>query len=1020
MPLAQELSLNAERDITLQDVIDRLQAPITDVQILLSLLCFPLHSARILPPQYRKCNTLRGNPSTIDGVSKVFAILQRILLETVLPTWEAVLEEEGYAPLVHQHFCPDAFVNASMAAGNVVLCAYSTILALPINQRSVDLLLRLVKEYPIDRLFTAVSAIPDIARRSVIWDDCLSNLFAVPAKVANALAGCGVPSQLGVPEYLNNLSLRCEYLIHALSTSFGPDDISLLTQLFAKLVNVGVFPSSTYLSPSQPSFFRTALPLIRRRLREVDANAEHYTRLWDCIVSSLPSMFTQQAIVGSFFASLTTLESPLGTSTPDRGIISREAHLSRAVFGEASPDVDNWQAVTTVMLTRTWSQNHARLFVCWMAASQHAQVLENFLSSVISVWSSLDHIKYSLLSQHQYMSALLLLVITQFPPSSPQATTVVLSSPFISAIGQYISHNDQAVRRCGMVVAEIVANRAGKSIDFGDWDGDDCGKDWARKMRTLCSQRDVDFEATYDDQEMEARQNSPLHVAVSEIASEAGQEEPETVESIPSRAPNATIQVQSGYDSDDSLTGYASPPSTRSPSPTLSEMEEFEKDPTLRVGIKKIPRPVYLAQLGDLVRSTGGLKSSEESQEAEEIEIALEVGEDLIRRKRDFGTELAENAVNLVYGFITLNDNYDLKDFDNQRQRIVIALIACCPKIAAPCVIEEFFKNQYSTEQRFVMLNALSIGARELACLPAYPQNSQPAEKLSFPSKMLPPAWHRKYLGSGSQNTVRLLVDDITREAVDRRKEPAASKPLEYVRERQLRIQKPALVSEVTQRQRQGSAPSLNAATYTEVAAEHFIMPFIHRFWVFLRDEQVREERTANRDVLHQYHGAGTGLILNPVVLSHFLGAMAILVHTAVNAPQWLAIIAPDSLELAVTLGSRQISMTLGDRTDKLNTGQTEKSNEASVLTSALELALVILDGSLELDGGRTLSLEHTTLLLGVAEWAREMFALLDKGTRVEGGGGSQEVKLRRAAAGVVLKIEELTSRWGRSMVDIR
>ena len=318
------------------------------------------------------------------------------------------------------------------------------------------------------------------------------------------------------------------------------------------------------------------------------------------------------------------------------------------------------------------------------------------------------------------------------------------------------------------------------------------------------------------------------------------------------------------------------------------------------------------------------------------------------------------------------------------------------------------------------MLNALSIGARELACLPTYRQSLQPAAKLSFPSKMLPPAWHRKYLGSGPQNAVQLLVDDITREAVDRGEEPAASKTSEYVRERQLRIRKPALVSEVIQQEKQSPAPSLNIVTYTEVAAERFIMPFIHRFWVFLRDEQVREERTVNREVLYQYRGAGTGLVLNPVVLSHFLGAMAILVHAAVNAPQWLAIIAPDALELAMTLGSKQISMTLGDRTDKLNTGQTEKSNEASVLTSALELALVILDGSLELDGGRTLSLEHTTLLLGVAEWAREVFALLDKGTRVEGGGGSQEVKLRRAAAGVVLKIEELTSRWGRSMVDIR
>jgi len=210
-----------------------------------------------------------------------------------------------------------------------------------------------------------------------------------------------------------------DLVLYIVQSDRPQDDVSLLTQLFAKLVNVGVFPSSTYLSPSQPSFFRSALPLIRRRLRKVDGNAEHYTRLWNCIVSSLPSMFTQQTIVGSLFASLTVLELLLGTSAHDRGIISREAHLSRAMFGEASPDVDNWQAITAIILTRTWSQNHARLFVCWMAASQHTQgeisldvvlskfdahytiVLETFFSSVINVWSSLDHIKYSLLSQHQ-------------------------------------------------------------------------------------------------------------------------------------------------------------------------------------------------------------------------------------------------------------------------------------------------------------------------------------------------------------------------------------------------------------------------------------------------------------------------------------------------------------------------------------------------------------------------------------------------------------------------------------------
>lgn len=317
------------------------------------------------------------------------------------------------------------------------------------------------------------------------------------------------------------------------------------------------------------------------------------------------------------------------------------------------------------------------------------------------------------------------------------------------------------------------------------------------------------------------------------------------------------------------------------------------------------------------------------------------------------------------------------------------------------------------------MLNALSIGARELACLPTYPRNSQPAAKPPFPSKMLPPAWHRKYLSAGTQSAVPLLLDDITQVAVDRTKEPAVSNTPEFVRERQLRIRKPVLVSEVAQQPRP-DAVSSNPVTYTRVAAEYFIIPFIHRFWAFLRDEQVREERTAHRDALHQYRGAGTGLILNPIVLSHFLSAMAILVHAAVNAPQWLAIIAPDALELAVTLGSRQISMALGDHAGQSNIDPTENNNEAFVLTSALELALVVLDGSLELDGGRSLSLEHTTLVLGVGEWGGKVFAFLERGIRVEGGGGSQEVKLRRAAAGVVLKIEELTSRWRRSMVDIR
>ncbi|KAI6036637.1 telomere length regulation protein-domain-containing protein [Pisolithus microcarpus] len=884
------MSTNTESELSVQEVINYLRTPIHDIHNLVRLLCVPLEATRLLPPQYRKRH---AHSSEVIDVSKFIPILQRILLE----------------------------------AGITALCAYSSILSLS-TQIKLDMLLKLTKEYPIDRLYKTISEIPDAERRSLAWDDCLRNLFAVPGKVANALAG---------------------------------HDISLLTHLFTKLVGVGMFPSSAHLSPSQPSFFRSTLPVIRQ---EVTGERT--------LMSSLPSLLTQRAVVGSLFASLDSMSAPNACS---RSAVSREALLLQGVLGEASSDTNLWQVITAVILTRTWGQNYARLFVCWI--SRNTRALETFISDVLSVWTSPDHVKYSLLSQHLYMSALLILAITQFPCLSPQVEAVALSPSFVSAIGTYIGHTDNSIRRCGMLVAEIVASWVGKSLDFGDWDGDDDGRSWAREMRVLCTCGD-----TVSDPRLEDWDDIGINEGVA-----SNDEESEVSPPRSSGIRTTDIPTDAGYDSDDSLTGYASP-SAGSPSPTPSELLEIEQDPTLHVGVKKISRPVYLAQLGTLVRNTHGLDSREESHEAEKIEMALTAGEDLIRRKRDFGTELVENAANLVYGFIVLNNNYDLEDFDNKRQRIVTALVACCPKVVAPCVIEEFFKSQYSTEQRFVILNALAMGARELASLPAYSSRTAP-----FPSTKLPPGLHQKHSTPGLQDQVELLLGDITRDAIDKSREPVTDSLPEFNRERQLRIRKAGRVTEVLHPPK--------AVTYTEVAAE---------FWVFLRDEQVREERTAHRDILFRYRGAGTGLILNPSYTFSFSS----------NGPQWLAVIAPEALELAVTLGSRQISLALSDQVKEMSTAPGGRKDEAAVLTSALDLAIIVLDGSLEQDGGRTLSLEHAVLLLSVGEWAGEVFKLLDSGGRVEGMGGTYEADLRRAAAGVVLKFQELVSRWRRSMVDVR
>jgi telomere length regulation protein len=288
--------------------------------------------------------------------------------------------------------------------------------------------------------------------------------------------------------------------------------------------------------------------------------------------------------------------------------------------------------------------------------------------------------------------------------SAPQVVSLALSPAFISGIGHYIGHLDYSIRRCGMLVAEVVAHRAGKKLDFGDWDGDDTGKPWARELRLLITARDVDADIEVED-EADDEEQSPLSteaesVGLKEIFTEGAHQHSEGVKVSPGPKPVVST-ANAGYDSDDSLTGYASS-SSRSTSPTPSELEEIEHDPTLRVGIKKIPRPVYLVQLGELVRSTSGLKSNESEQEADKIEMALNCGEELVRKKQGYGVELGmlrcrclifmsflmkhfadENAANLVYGFVGLQDNFELDGFEVKRQGILIALVACCPRIAA-------------------------------------------------------------------------------------------------------------------------------------------------------------------------------------------------------------------------------------------------------------------------------------------------------------------------------------------------
>ena len=206
----------------IRDTISRLQSPIPDLATLLRLLAAPLASIGLLPPRFRQYDISPVSSAGFD-VPRHISPLQRALLEHIIPTWEPSLLQEGRYELVEQYFCPDIMSFASPAAGQVALYAYTTILSMPLNDHSVRLLAKLCKAYPIDVLhavlYPGVGASSVIGRHSVSWEDCVRNIVAVPAKVANYTGGrSDTPPALEQGTYFNNVSVRTESLIHKCST----------------------------------------------------------------------------------------------------------------------------------------------------------------------------------------------------------------------------------------------------------------------------------------------------------------------------------------------------------------------------------------------------------------------------------------------------------------------------------------------------------------------------------------------------------------------------------------------------------------------------------------------------------------------------------------------------------------------------------------------------------------------------------------------------------------------------------
>ncbi|WVR00155.1 hypothetical protein IAU59_007297 [Kwoniella sp. CBS 9459] len=752
-----------------------------------------------------------------------------------------------------------------------------------------------------------------------------------------------------------------------------------------------------------------------------------------------------------------------------------------------------------------------RMIICWISTSSESAI-KAFIEAILEIWTDSKYVKYTFYAQQLNLTHLLILCMTHLSRFSPWLIALSHRSKTIMAFQSYLSHPDPSIRRLGMLVAEMLSeltipesssgsddkapneeieelrkgleedekgndgldqkktssNGGLKRLKFtGMWDGHGQGKEEARWLREAIGTRDD--QAKLDDAVRGKawllgwtdRSILPKSVTSSSlpVASEDGARgrstgsrkvspiAPKTkIKSTPKSKPK--IVMLDPDQLDDPMEGYASssPSSSRSPSPTPSYLEEVAADPTLALDStqkKKVVRPVYIPQLVELLK---------EREKPECIEMGLRFGESLVRAKREFGTELAENAVAVTLMGLGLNDPFHLEGFEEKRQGLMNASVACAPKQVAPFLCEQYFNTQYSLQQKSVILTALAMGARELAGL-TVPQ-AQATRKIDFPSKVLPVALHRKYISEADVPSSRrqALVDaqsgrdstsgqleDATRGIRDLLLSKGANKGddiPEIARHRRLRVGgsgKKAMVAELGSlsahqmedaRQAASKASLKPVMAFKDVAAEYFIMPLINRFWLHFQDSSIRESRAISAGT--RYRGAGAGMVLSPMALEKFLMTLAVLLHAARHSAVFLSVLCPEVLELVITIGSRQPtrSITSGGIESELGEdGTAQNTAEAQVIGSALELALVALDGSFELDAGRTLAMDKPALLLGIGEWATAIFQAETDGFGAGGGGGGgiiaagqggkSEGRIRANAAGVVLKVGEIGEKWG-------
>lgn len=341
--------------------------------------------------------------------------------------------------------------------------------------------------------------------------------------------------------------------------------------------------------------------------------------------------------------------------------------------------------------------------------------LEKTVDSLFNIWSNAQFLRsYTLLAQES-LTIYLLLFIPKL--EAKYLNNLSKSLMFSNAISCRLDSLDDDIRMHGMIMAEIISTYSGVGLSNPlAFDVPIMKTTKAKVLKSLSSLKDEFL---------------PIEILNDEsVIAETSIEKEET---NVTHLEKPVISKNDDLIRGDDLEPYDFPD---------IDSEDTDDDPT--VSRSKTHSPVYIQDLCKMLKDT---------ESFEKQRVALENASKLIKRKSAFGTELRDHADELLQTLISLQNRFDLMNFDEMQMTAIVELLLTCLDICGPVICTNLFVSDYSMRQKILILSCISLAASKF--------NDDDNERL-FPSQLLPGNLHDQFYSP----TIEKISDELERKLV--------------------------------------------------------------------------------------------------------------------------------------------------------------------------------------------------------------------------------------------------------------